>query len=156
MIYVGINVAKLNYFASAISSDGEVLIELFQFTNDADVFYLLSSSLDSFPDDSIIIGLEYTAHYDDNLVHCLENEGYQVCVINPSQTSAMRKNDILKIKSDKVDTFIIARTLMMTPCKYFVPLHFIYNSTTITLSLPSLHTIYSSSIYGAVFTGYNK
>ena len=43
MIYVGIDVAKLNHFASAISSDGEVLFEPFKFTNDADGFQLLSS-----------------------------------------------------------------------------------------------------------------
>ena len=120
MIYVGIDVAKLNHFASAISSDGEVLIEPFQFTNDADGFYLLSSRLDSLPDDSFIIGLESTAHYGDNLVRYLVAEGHQVCVINPIQTSAMRKNNIRKTKTDKVDTFIIARTLMMTPFKHFV------------------------------------
>ena len=45
MIYVGIDVAKLNHFASAISSDGEVLIEPFKFTNDYDGFSLLLSSL---------------------------------------------------------------------------------------------------------------
>lgn len=120
MIYVGIDVAKLNHFASAISSDGEVLIEPFQFTNDADGFYLLSSRLDSLPDDSLIIGLESTAHYGDNLVRYLVAQGHQVCVINPIQTSTMRKNNIRKTKTDKVDTFIIARTLMMMPSKHSI------------------------------------
>jgi len=41
MIYVGVDIAKLNHFASAISSDNEVLIEPFKFTNDADVFQML-------------------------------------------------------------------------------------------------------------------
>lgn len=41
MIYVGIDIAKLNYFASPISSEGEILIEPFKFTNDADGFHLL-------------------------------------------------------------------------------------------------------------------
>ena len=40
MIYVGIDIAKLNHFA-AIFSDGEILIEPFKFTNDADGFQLL-------------------------------------------------------------------------------------------------------------------
>ena len=62
MIYVGIDVAQLNHFASAISSDGKALIELFQFTNDVDGFYLLSSRLDSLSDGSLIIGLESTAY----------------------------------------------------------------------------------------------
>ena len=33
-IFVGIDIAKLNHFAAAISSDGEILIEPFKFTND--------------------------------------------------------------------------------------------------------------------------
>ena len=45
MIYVGVDIAKLNHLASAISSDGEVLIELFKFTNDADGFQMLVSKL---------------------------------------------------------------------------------------------------------------
>ena len=114
MIFVGIDVAKLNHFASAISSDGEVLFEPFQFLNDADGFRLLASHLDALPGDSII-GLESTAHYGDNLVRFLVSSGYKVCLINPIQTSVMRRNNIRKTKTDSVDTYIIAKTLMMQP-----------------------------------------
>ena len=38
MIYVGIDIAKLNHFVAAISSNGEILIDPFKFTNDADGF----------------------------------------------------------------------------------------------------------------------
>ena len=62
MIYLGIDIAKLNHFASAISSDGEILIEPFKFTNDYDGFYLLLSKLAPLDQNSIIIGLESTAH----------------------------------------------------------------------------------------------
>lgn len=120
MIYVGIDVAKLNHFASAISSDGEVLTEPFKFTNDADGFQLLSSHLDSLPDDSFIIGLESTAHYGDNLVRYLVNEGHKVCVINPIQTATLRKNNIRKTKMDKVDTYVIAKALMMQRSHRFI------------------------------------
>ncbi len=113
MIFVGVDISKLNHFASAISSDGKKLIEPFQFSNDADGFRLLVSSLDSFEKDSIIIGLESTAHYGDNLVRYLVADHYNVCVINPIPTSSMRKNNIRKTKTDKVDTYIIAKTLMM-------------------------------------------
>ena len=114
MIYVGVDIAKLNHFASAISSDGEVLIEPFKFTNDADGFQMLVSkliSLNAEPDS--IINLESTAHYGDNLVRYLVAENFQVCVLNPIKTSTMRKNNIRKTKTDKVDTYIIAKTLMM-------------------------------------------
>ncbi len=120
MIYVGIDIAKLKHFASAISSDGEILIEPFQFLNDADGFQLLLSNLRSFEVDNIIIGLESTAHYGDNLVRFLVANSFKVCVINPLQTSSMRKNNIRKTKTDKVDTFIIAKTLMLESQPRFI------------------------------------
>ena len=118
MIYVGIDIAKLNHFASAISSDGEVLIEPFKFTNDNDGFCLLISKLSSFEKDELIIGLESTAHYGNNLLLFLVPKGYKVALINPIQTSTMRKNNIRKTKTDKVDTLIICKTLMMQPHRF--------------------------------------
>ena len=118
MIYVGIDIAKLNHFASAISSDGEVLIEPFKFTNDNDGFCLLVSKLSSFEKDELIIGLESTAHYGNNLLLFLVPKGYKVVLINPIQTSTMRKNNIRKTKTDKVDTLIICKTLMMQPHRF--------------------------------------
>ena len=97
MIYVGIDIAKLNHFASAVSSDGEVMLQPFKFTNDYDGFHKLKSSLDSLDPDQLIIGLESTAHYGNNLVEFLVLSGYKVCVINPIQTSTLRKNNIRKI-----------------------------------------------------------
>ena len=122
MIYVGIDIAKRNHFASALSSDGEVLIEPFEFCNDGDGFNMLISALDSLESDNIIIGLESTAHYGDNLVRFLVASDYKVCVLNPIKTSTMRKNNIRKTKTDKVDTFIIAKTLMMQQSLRFVTL----------------------------------
>lgn len=119
MIYVGIDIAKLNHFASALSSDGEIMLQPFKFTNDYDGFHLPAQKLDSFDSDELIIGLESTAHYGNNLVEFLVNHNYKVCVINPIQTSTMRKNNIRKTKTDKVDTFIIAKTLMMNPHRLY-------------------------------------
>ena len=123
MIYVGIDIAKLNHFAAAVSSDGEILIEPFKFTNDYDGFYLLLSKLAPLDQNSIIIGLESTAHYGDNLVHFLISKDFKVCVLNPIQTSSMRKNSIRKTKTDKVDTFVIAKTLMMQDSLRFMTLN---------------------------------
>lgn len=120
MIYVGIDIAKLNHFASAISSEGEILIEPFQFCNDSDGFHLLLSKLESFDKSSLIIGLESTAHYGDNLVRYLVAENYKVCVLNPIKTSVMRKNNVRRTKTDKVDTYIICKTLMMQDSLRFV------------------------------------
>ncbi len=113
MIYVGVDIAKKTHFAAALSSDGEVLLEPFEFCNDFDGFSKLLSNFGPFEKSSLIIGLESTAHYGNNLVHYLFTNDYNVCVINPIQTSVMRKNNIRKTKTDKVDAILIAKTLMM-------------------------------------------
>ena len=40
MIYIGIDIAKNSHFASAVNSDGEVLIKPFSFENSRDGFNL--------------------------------------------------------------------------------------------------------------------
>ena len=115
MYYVGIDIAKLNHFASVVSADGEVLIKPFKFTNDNDGFCKLLSTLAPYEPGNLIIGLESTAHYADNLVEFLVSRRYQVCIINPIQTSSMRKNNIRKTKTDKIDTLVIAKTLITQP-----------------------------------------
>ena len=120
MIYVGIDIAKLNHYAAVLSSDGTVLTEPFKFTNDGDGFKMLHSELSDYAPESMIIGLESTAHYGDNLVRYLVANNYKVCVLNPIQTSSQRKNRIRKTKTDKVDTIVIAKTLMMQKPTRFI------------------------------------
>ena len=119
MIYVGIDIAKLNHFASVVSSDGEVLVEPFQFSNDFEGFRCLSLVLDKYDRDQLLIGLESTAHYGNNLVEFLVAKGYRFCVLNPILTSDTRKRNIRNVKTDKVDTFAIARTLMQGEHRLF-------------------------------------
>lgn len=123
MIYVGIDIAKLHHYASAIDSDGVLLIEPFEFLNDMDGFYMLLSKLSQFEKGSIIICLESTAHYGNNLISFLVSKGFRVCLINPIQTAALRKNNIRKTKTDKVDTFIIAKTVLLMDRPKFVTLY---------------------------------
>ena len=119
MIYAGIDIAKLNHFASVVSSDGEVLVEPFKFSNDFEGFRSLSLVLDKYDREQLLVGLESTAHYGNNLVEFLFAKGYHFCVLNPIQTSVMRKKNIRNTKTDKVDTFVIAKTLMQDEHRLF-------------------------------------
>ncbi len=123
MVYVGIDIAKLNHYASAIDSDGVLLFEPFEFLNDNAGFYTLLSKLNAFEPDDIIIGLESTAHYGNNLVSFLVSKGLHVCVINPIQTASLRKNNIRKTKTDKVDTLVIAKAVALMDHPRFVTLY---------------------------------
>lgn len=123
MIYVGIDIAKLNHFAAAIDSDGVVLIEPFQFLNDHDGFYKLLSKLSRFNKEDIIIGLESTAHYGNNLVAFLVSKEFHVCVINPIRTASLRKSNIRKTKTDKVDSLLIAKSVILMDSPRFTSLY---------------------------------
>ena len=119
MICAGIDIAKLNHVASVISSDGEVLVEPFQFSNDFEGFRSLSLVLDKFDREKLLIGLESTAHYGNNLVEFLVAKGYRFCVLNPILTSTKRKKNVRNVKTDKVDSIVIAKTLMQEKHRLF-------------------------------------
>ena len=57
MIYAGIDIAKLNHFASVLSSDDKVLVEPFKFTNDNDGFCKLLALLNKYDKSSLINGI---------------------------------------------------------------------------------------------------
>ena len=113
MIYVGIDIAKNTHWASAMNSDGEILLEPFSFQNNNEGFQKFISKLSSFDKQKMLIGLESTAHYGENIISYLFNLDYKIGVINPIQTSNLRKSNIRKTKNDKVDTFIIIKSLTL-------------------------------------------
>lgn len=113
MIFIGIDVAKFSHFASAINSDGEVLLKPFSFSNSAEGFNLLLSNINQLPINEVLVGLESTGHYSDNLVSFLFSKGYKIGIINPIQSDSLRSSNIRKTKNDKIDTFLIAQCLML-------------------------------------------
>lgn len=113
MIYVGIDVAKTNHYASIIDSNGEVIYEPFLVKNNQDGFNLLYQKIKNYDKDKLLIGLESTAHYGNNLIYFFFKKGFKIGVINPIQTATLRKTNIRKIKNDKVDSILIVKTLMM-------------------------------------------
>ncbi len=113
MIFIGIDVAKFSHFASAVNSDGEVLLNPFSFSNSYEGFNLLLSRIKDFPIDDCLIGLESTGHYSDNIVSFLFDKGFNIGIINPIQSDSLRSSNIRKTKNDKIDTFLIAQCLML-------------------------------------------
>lgn len=113
MIYVGIDIAKNTHWASAMNSDGEILLEPFSFQNNNEGFQKFISKLSGFDKQKMLIGLESTAHYGENIISYLFNLDYNIGIINPIQTSNLRKSNIRKTKNDKVDTYIIIKSLSL-------------------------------------------
>lgn len=119
MIYVGIDVAKETHVAAAMNTDGVVLLEPFAFQNDHEGFHLLKAKLETLDKNDLLIGLESTAHYAENLIFFLHAQGYRLAVINPVQTAAVRKTGIRKTKTDKIDSLLICKTLALNSFRLY-------------------------------------
>lgn len=119
MIYVGIDIAKETHVAAAVDSDGVIIIEPFPFSNNHEGFKLLKSKLDSLDKNNVLVGLESTAHYAENVIFFLHSLDFNLAVINPVQTAAMRKTGIRKTKTDKVDSLLICKTLAVNAFRLY-------------------------------------
>ena len=113
MTYLGIDIAKSTHVATGINADGQILIPTFSFKNDAAGFALLDEKLALLPKDQLLIGLESTAHYAENVIAHLLKHGFQVAFINPLQTASLRNAGIRKTKTDKVDSILIVKALIL-------------------------------------------
>lgn len=113
MTFIGIDVAKNIHFASAVNSDGEVLVNPFPFENSKKGFDLFLSKFESFDLNNCLVGLESTGHYGDNLICFLFPRGFKIGIINPIQTNSLRNSNIRKTKNDKIDTFLIEKCLQL-------------------------------------------
>ena len=115
MICVGIDVAKDKHDCFILSSEGEVLADVFTISNNAEGFDTLLQTIRhcTSPADRIKVGLEATGHYSYNILGFLLNKGLPTYVINPLHTNLYRKSLTLrKTKTDRVDARTIATMLM--------------------------------------------
>ena len=119
MIYVGIDVAKETHYAAVSDDSSKVLVKPFAFENTAEGFCLLLSKISEFPKEDVLIGLESTGIYSENLICFLYEAGYKLAVINPIQTATLRKTSIRKTKTDKVDTLLIIKSLMVNSYRLY-------------------------------------
>jgi transposase len=69
------------------------------------------SQLDAAPS-QIVIGMEATSRYHENLYHELEQRGYQMRLLHPGQTHHFHQQRGWRAKTDRLDAMTIARTLL--------------------------------------------
>jgi transposase len=73
MIYVGVDVAKNTHYACVINNKNQTLKEPFSFSNNESGFEKFHNSFKKHPKNKVIVGLEATSHYGDNLMSLLKN-----------------------------------------------------------------------------------
>lgn len=117
MFLVGIDVAKDKHDCFICDSEGNVLKDVFTFSNDRDGFNLLLSFMPT-SSENVKVGLEATGHYSLNLINFLIDNGYSPVVFNPLQINLFRKSHTLrKTKTDKIDAKLIALMLSSSDAK---------------------------------------
>ena len=115
MVCVGIDVAKDKHDCFILSSDGEVLADVFTIENNQEGFDTLLQRIRSCtgPADKIKVGLEATGHYSYNILGFLLDKGLATYVINPLHTNLYRKSlSLRQTKTDRIDARTIASMLM--------------------------------------------
>lgn len=111
MIYVGVDIAKSTHYACITDCSQKSLCKPFSFTNDEMGFAKFRASFQKHPRDNVIVGLESTSFYGENLISFLADLGYQVALINPIEIANQRKGKIRNAKTDKVDAKLICKHL---------------------------------------------
>lgn len=115
MVCVGIDVAKDKHDCFILSSEGEILSDVFTIANNRNGFDTLLQRIQccTRPSDKIKVGLEATGHYSYNILGFLLDKGLATYVINPLHTNLYRKSlSLRQTKTDRIDARTIATMLM--------------------------------------------
>ena len=94
VVSVGIDVSKDKHDCFILSSEGEVLVDVFTIPNTMDGFNCLLQRIQdcTTPQDKMKVGLEATGHYSYNLLGFLLDNGLTTYVLNPLRTNLYRKS----------------------------------------------------------------
>ena len=112
MKLIGIDIGKNKHFFCIMDQQtGEIISQPVSFSNDKEGFDFLIQKINSYPKDSVLIGMEDTGHYHFALLKYLLNLQYTVALINPKTTDFNRKMQGGITKNDKLDTINICDVL---------------------------------------------
>ena len=113
-LVVGIDIAKETHVAQATNFRGVVLTNRnLSFTNTHEGFEKVKQWMEALQQkhrlNSLIIGMEPTGHYSNNLANWLAGKGLSVVFVNPATTKRNKENrDNCPSKSDPKDALVIA------------------------------------------------
>lgn len=114
LLFAPIDVAKFKHDASFVNYYGDVVLPPFSFPNTREGVKLYLSKLAEAKEKTkakkIILGLESTGHYHENLQIALENRGLEVILINPFEV--WQERDCRSRKTDELDLGTIANVLI--------------------------------------------
>lgn len=111
---VGIDIGSATCSFTVLRPDKTVLRKPAEFVNTGPGFAVLHEQLQrcGLPVAQVLVGMEATSRYWENLYHYLVGQGYRVVVLHPAQTHAFTQQRGLRAKTDRLDATTIARVLL--------------------------------------------
>jgi len=113
---VGIDAAKYVNTAIICTIYGDILKGPFEFDGSQTGFNVLKAEIDqtreAYQLTDVILGIETTAHYYEDLVRVCGEEGFLVRVINAATTAEIRKKALNYTKTDRVDLNAIVQAIL--------------------------------------------
>jgi transposase len=121
---VGIDIGMESCTMSCLTMDKRQVIKSTPFANTLQGFDWLFERLEGLgvAPQQILVGLEATSRYGENLLQALLKRGYQVCLLHPAQMHAFAQQRGLRAKTDQLDAVTIARALLSGEARFgYVP-----------------------------------
>src|SRR6266851_5173646 len=110
----GIDIGSQSCAGCMCRPDKSVVIKSITFANAREGWQIWQeklNQLDALPS-QILIGMEATSRYGENLYHELEQRGYVLRLLHPGQTHHFHQQQGLRAKTDRLDAMTIARVLL--------------------------------------------
>ncbi len=113
MNYLGINVSKKKHRCVILDSDREALCKSFTIESSLNDFHKLVEKLEklNLNQENLLVGLEATGNYWENLYSFLAEKKFKVILLNPYQTNKFHQALMKKAKTDDIDAYVIADLL---------------------------------------------
>src|SRR6266700_1863605 len=121
---VGIDIGMESCTMSCLTKDKRQVIKSTPFANTLQGFDWLFERLEGLEvaPKHVLVGLEATSRYGENLLQALLKRGYQVCLLHPAQMHAFAQQRRLRAKTDQLDAVTIARALLSGEARFgYVP-----------------------------------
>ena len=107
MIAVGIDVSKSKSTVAILNADGTKRVTPFDVKHNLPELNALVKYLNDL-NENIVILMEHTGHYHYPILKKLNDEGFQVCLVNPYQMKKYGDTELRRTKTDKKDAIRIA------------------------------------------------
>jgi transposase len=105
--FAGIDIAAETHFVAVVDESSGAVVKPTSFTEDATGYEKLFGLLGA-PGD-VLVAMEATGHYWQNLFAALAAAGYAVALLNPLRTRRFAGEDLERTKTDAIDALGIAR-----------------------------------------------